>query len=54
MVDYIPTNETIEAFCDKLNEITDAVRNREFDPCPGWDCSYCDYAGLCEALERRE
>ena len=54
MVDYIPTNETIEAFCDKLNEITDAVRNRAFDPCPGWDCSYCDYAGLCEALERRE
>jgi len=53
-VDYIPTKETIEIFCKRLREMTDAVRNREFSPCPGWDCHYCDYAGLCEALEKRE
>ena len=53
-VDYIPTKETIEAFYKRLREITDAVRNREFSPCPGWDCHFCDYAGLCEALERKD
>ncbi len=53
-VDYTPTAETIRGFEEKLTRMMTAIRNREFSPKPGWGCQYCDYAMLCERLERGE
>jgi len=38
----------------RTREMTTAIRNREFSPKSGWDCQYCDYKVLCEAMEKGE
>jgi DNA helicase-2/ATP-dependent DNA helicase PcrA len=55
------TNEAVAATRDakalketkeKIAEVADLIRAREFSPKPGFGCGYCDYKPLCPAHEQ--
>jgi hypothetical protein len=55
------TNEAVAATRDtkalketkeKITEVADLIRAREFSAKPGFGCGYCDYRPLCPAHEQ--
>jgi len=37
---------------DKIAEVADLIRAKEFPPKPGYGCGFCDYKPLCPAHEQ--
>lgn len=33
---------------DKLLEVLELIKNKEFRPNPGWGCRFCDYSSICD------
>jgi hypothetical protein len=55
MVDYFPTEETIRAFTESVQEIISAVCNEQFEATPSFQsCMNCDYVDLCGKKEAGE
>jgi DNA helicase II / ATP-dependent DNA helicase PcrA len=55
MVDYFPTEETIGAFTESVQEIITSVCAEQFEATPSFQtCKACDYKDLCERKEAGE
>ncbi len=53
MIDYIPDEESIAAFRERLQGMIAAVCAEEFPARPSYmGCKNCDYTGLCEIAEK--
>lgn len=37
---------------EKIQGEIEAIKNSNFDPTPGWQCSFCDFKDICEFAER--
>lgn len=44
--------KTLKAAKERIAEIADLIRAREFGPNPGFACGYCDFKPLCPAHEQ--
>jgi len=54
-IDYIPDDESIAVFKERLQGMIAAVCAEEFAARPSFmGCRNCDYGDLCEARERGE
>ena len=50
-IPYVPTEPTIEAFQTRLSEIVGKVLAREFPAVESYDCTRCDYKGICDVAK---
>jgi DNA helicase-2/ATP-dependent DNA helicase PcrA len=52
LVDYIPDNESINAFTERMSTLIKSIHAEQFVACPGQACRYCDYGSLCDSQEK--
>lgn len=51
-VSAIRTEKDLEKAQETLREVAGEIRQRHFDPKPGYACKFCDYYPICPAQER--
>ena len=51
---YFPTEETVDAFRERVSGYIRRIRAGEFPAVSGYGCTYCDYQMLCEDREKEE
>ena len=51
-VSAIRTDKDLEKAQETLREVAGEIRQRHFDPKPGYACKFCDYFPICPAQER--
>ena len=51
-VSAIRTDKDLEKAQETLREVAGEIRQRHFDPKPGYACKFCDYFSICPAQER--
>ncbi|HIJ07568.1 MAG: UvrD/REP helicase [Methanomicrobiales archaeon 53_19] len=55
IIDYLPTEESIRAFTEHLEEMLDNIQSGEFPARPDYQrCQWCPYGDLCEREEENE
>ena len=47
-VSFLGTGEQLLALQDSIIERVQDIRASKFDPTPGFHCSFCDFADICE------
>ena len=49
---FLGSNKDKEALKEKIIQKIEEVKQSDFKPTPGWQCSYCDFRDICDFAER--
>lgn len=49
---FLGTEKDQEKQIEKIKEKIEKMKNSEFNPTPGWQCSYCDFKDICDFRQK--